>query len=94
VEVSEDDGLDALAGGFFPPEAVTAVRSSPACWAAETLLCHFDELTASQTITMVLVTSSDYAGMLTTTATLTPTYPYVVESNPANNRGSDRVQVI
>ncbi len=88
------DALDALATGLFPAAAVAGVKSSAACWVAESVLCAFDELTRTQTLTIVLATSRFYSGALTTQASITPTYPYAVDTNLGNNQSSDQVQVM
>jgi len=88
------DALDSLVSGLYPAEAVASVESSATCWADEAVLCHFDELTGTQNITMVLRTSRVYSGVLTTTAAISGTYPYLTETNLSNNRRSIQVQVI
>ncbi len=85
--------VDALVTGLFPTSAVTSVKSSAPCWAGDTVLCSFDDLTRTQTVTMVLTTSPFYAGALSTRATITATYPYAVDTDPSNNQSSDDVVV-
>jgi len=82
--------LDAQVTGIFPAAAVASARTSAACWAADGLRCYFDELTGTRTITLTLFTTITYSGTLTTTAEITPLYPYALDSTLGNNHIVDR----
>ena len=81
--------LDALETGLFPVEVVASVQSSAPRWADETVLCSFDELTGTQAVMMILITSLVYSDTLDTRSMITAIYPYAVDTDISNNR-SDR----
>jgi hypothetical protein len=87
------DRVDAVAIDTFTAGAVASIQVPPECNGGEPVMCSFDDLSGTQTMTLVLNTSPHFSGTLINTASITAAH-FAVDSETDNNQSSHQVIVL
>ncbi|MGD9101421.1 MAG: hypothetical protein PVF45_13150, partial [Anaerolineae bacterium] len=79
---------------WIPNNAMASVKSSKECSGNGPVICHFEALTGTRTVTTVVKTSASFFGPLINWAAITPTTPYAVDTNLSNNQSAQVCMVL